>query len=109
MIGNNPSVFDATLNRIMRYDAFETWPAESQIPAATDTVPRGTQFFLSPAAKSVIGQPDFLSVKPNRGLGDATEASVSGPVAGAMLGTEMFVVDSSNHRVLVFPTQLLGS
>ncbi len=109
MIGNNPTVFDATLNRILRYDAFETWPAESQIPASTDTVPRGTQFFLSPAAKSVIGQADFVTVKPNRGLGAATEASLSGAVSGAMLGTEMFVVDSSNHRVLVFPTQVLGS
>lgn len=109
MIGNNPTVIDAALNRILRYDAFETWPAESQLPAQTDTVPRGTQFFLSPAAKSVIGQADFITIKANRGLGEATEASLSGPVAGAMLGTEMFVVDSSNHRVLVFPTQVLGS
>ena len=109
MIGNNPAVFDVFLNRILRYDAFETWPAESPIPASTDTVTRGTQFFISPAAKSVIGQADFISVKANRGLGEATEASLSGPVAGAMLGSEMFVVDSSNHRVLVFPTQSLGS
>ena len=109
MVGNNPVVIDANLNRILRYDAFETWPAETPFPAQTDTVPRGTQFFFSPAAKSVIGQPDFVTTKANRGLGEATEASLFGPVAGAMLGTEMFVVDSSNHRVLVFPTQILGS
>ena len=110
MIGNNPVVFDAFLNRILRYDAFETWPPEVPIPGPTDPAPaQGKQFFLSPAAKSVIGQADFISVKPNRGLGDATEASLSGPVAGAILGSEMFVVDTSNHRVLVFPTQVLGS
>ena len=109
MIGNNPTVFDIGLNRILRYDAFETWPAESQIPAATDTVPRGTQFFLSPPAKSVIGQADFITTTANRGLGEATATSLSGPVAGAMAGTDMFVVDSSNHRVLVFPTQGQGA
>ncbi|MEO8130609.1 MAG: hypothetical protein ABI822_26140, partial [Bryobacteraceae bacterium] len=109
LIGNNPAVFDAVLNRIVRYDAFETWPAETPLPASTDTVPRGTQFFISPAAKSVIGQADFVTVSANRGLGDASEFTLAGPVAGAMLGTEMFVVDSANHRVLVFPTQALGS
>jgi len=109
MIGNNPVVFDAALNRILRYDAFETWPAESQLPASTDTVPRGTQFFISPAAKSVIGQADFITTKANRGLGDANESTLAAPVAGAMAGTDMFVVDNANHRVLVFPTQALGS
>jgi uncharacterized protein (TIGR03437 family) len=107
IIGNNPVVIDATLNRILRYDPYDSWPTETPIP--TGQVPAGTQVILSPAAKQVIGQADFVSVKPNRGLGDATESSLNGPVSGAMLGSEMFVADSANHRVLVFPTQALGS
>jgi uncharacterized protein (TIGR03437 family) len=101
MIGNNPVVCDAGSNRLLRYDAYETWPAETPTPASTVT--------LSPPAKGVIGQSSFGESKPNKGLGEPNEFSLYGPVAGAMAGTDMFIVDSGNNRVLVFPSQATAS
>ena len=101
MIGNNPAVFDASLNRILRYDAYETWPKEDTIPTTSASL--GTTVALSPPAKQVIGQADFLSFKANRGLGDATEASLTNPIAGAMLGSEMFVVETAITASLCSP------
>lgn len=90
-IGNNPFVIDTGNNRILKYDPIEQWPLES------------TQF--SPSAIAVIGQPDFSSNKPNRGLSDATADSFNFPVAGAVSGSDVFIADSRNNRVLGFPIQ----
>ncbi len=107
MIGNNPAVVDSAFNRVVRYDAFENWAPETPIP--TGGAPAGTQIILSPPAKQVIGQADFAGNKPNQGFGQPNGARLNGPVAGAMSGSEMFIVDSGNNRVLVFPTQTIGA
>ncbi len=102
-IGANPYVADTGNARILGYDPFDQWPAESQA--------------FSPPARVVIGQQSFLANASNQGLpqpnaatlaGPLPNSSVGGPVAGAFEGTDLFVVDSGNHRVLVFPRQSGG-
>jgi uncharacterized protein (TIGR03437 family) len=102
-VGSNPYVVDSGNARIVGYDPFDQWPDES------------TAF--SPPAKTIIGQPNFLSNLSNQALpqpnastlaGPLPNPSVGGPVAAVFAGTDLFVVDSGNHRVLVFPQQASG-
>ncbi len=103
-IGANPYVADTGNARILGYDPFDRWPSEA------------TAF--SPPAKVVIGQQSFVANLSNQGLpqpnaatlaGPIPNPSVGGPVAGAFSGTNLFVVDSGNHRVLAFPQQSSGA
>ncbi len=89
--GSNPGVVDSGLHRIVVYDPFDRWPAESVA--------------FSPPAKGLFGQPDFNSQKPNRGQPEPSSNSLRGPTEAALLGDELFVVDSINNRVLVLPRQ----
>lgn len=89
MMGNNLVVVDTGQNRLLRYDPFTDWPAE------TEAIP-------SPPAKSVLGQQDFNGIRANRGLPEATESTVAGPVGAVAVGNELYVTDSGNSRVLVF-------
>jgi len=82
-------VADTANSRVLVFPLFETWPVES------------SQF--SPSANAVIGQPDYTSFQTNQGNGDASASSFNGPVDVASSGTELFVVDFQNSRVLVFP------
>jgi uncharacterized protein (TIGR03437 family) len=97
-VGSNPYVVDTGNARILGYDPFEQWTDEGAL--------------FSPPAKVVIGQADFQSSRSNSGLarsGVATLAgpqpnpNVAGPAAAVFHGTDLFVVDSGNHRVLAFP------
>ncbi len=103
MMGNQLVVVDTGQNRILRYDPFTEWPAE------TEAIP-------SPPAKQVLGQQDFNSIRANRGLPEATESTVAAPVGAFAVGQELYVADSANSRVMVFQgfgptaaaTRLLG-
>ncbi|MEN6601610.1 MAG: hypothetical protein ABFD86_04280, partial [Bryobacteraceae bacterium] len=88
-IGYLPFVIDTYNSRILRFSNFDSWPAE------TPTV-------MSPAASGVIGQVDFNSTTPNRGLTEPNAFTLAGPIAAAYAGGMLFVADSDNHRVLVF-------
>ncbi|MFB3827278.1 MAG: hypothetical protein ACE15B_10940 [Bryobacteraceae bacterium] len=93
--GNFPAVIDSLSSRILVFDPFEQWPDEATT--------------YSPLARSVIGQnSDFTSRKVNNGLPEPTGATLSGPVAAALAGGELYVVDSGNHRVLVMPADSGG-
>jgi uncharacterized protein (TIGR03437 family) len=103
-VGTNPYVLDTGNARILGYPPYDLWPQE------------GTSF--SPAATSVIGQLSFVASTSNQGLaqpnastlaGPIPNLSVGGPVAAAFAGTDLFVVDSGNHRILSFPQQNSGS
>jgi uncharacterized protein (TIGR03437 family) len=102
-IGANPYVADTGNARILGYDPFDQWPSE------------GAAF--SPPAKVVIGQQSFVANLSNQGLPQPNAATlagpvpnpyVGGPVGAAFAGTDLFVVDSGNHRLLVFPQQSNG-
>jgi uncharacterized protein (TIGR03437 family) len=96
MIGNRLAVVDTFNNRVMVFDPFSQWPAE------TSAAP-------SPSARSVVGQADFTT---NRG--SASDRGLRIPFAAAATERELFVVDTGNNRVLVFPvdsqtaTRILG-
>lgn len=88
--GASPAVIDTNSHRILLFDRFDQWPEESKT--------------YSPAARQVIGQAnDFSSRKANNGLAEPSAATFFQPVAAAVAGGELFVVDSGNNRVLVFP------
>jgi uncharacterized protein (TIGR03437 family) len=97
-VGGNPYVADTGNARILGYDPFDQWPDESVA--------------FSPPAKVIIGQRNFQTSQSNQGIpqpsdmtlaGPQPNPNVGGPVAGVFAGTDLFVVDSGNNRVMVFP------
>jgi uncharacterized protein (TIGR03437 family) len=93
-IGDVPFVVDTPAHRILRYDPFPQWSPDLQ----------------SPPARAVIGQ-DTLgqdSPRPNRGSVEPGANTLASPVSALFANTEVFVVDSQNHRVLVFPDLTFG-
>jgi len=86
--GTNIVVVDSSNNRVLVFPAVSAWPAQA------------TQF--SPSASSVIGQTSFSNSMANQG-GPVSATTLSSPIDVAASTTEVFVVDSGNHRVLVFP------
>ena len=93
-VNSNPYVVDTGNSRILGYDPFDQWPDEN------------TAF--SPPAKVVIGQANFTSGQANRALARPDATTISGPVGGTFAGTDLFVADAGNNRVLVFPQQTGG-
>jgi uncharacterized protein (TIGR03437 family) len=94
-VNSTPYVVDTGNSRILGYDPFDVWPDEN------------TAF--SPPAKVVIGQPNFTSRQVNRGLPKPDATTLYQPISGTFAGTDLFVADSSNNRILVFPQQSGGS
>ncbi len=90
--GNYLFVCDTPQNRVVRYDQYSNWTGEST------NVP-------SPVQVGVIGQPDSASGNPNRNLAQPNASGVASPVAGAVntATNEVWIVDTGNNRVLVFP------
>jgi uncharacterized protein (TIGR03437 family) len=91
--GNNVIVVDSGNNRVLIYPAVSAWPIET------------TQF--SPSASAVIGQSTFSASIANEN-GPVSASTVSSPVDGVASTNEVYVVDSGNHRVLVFPLGVTG-
>jgi uncharacterized protein (TIGR03437 family) len=107
-VGSTPYVVDTGNARILQFMPYDQWPMES------------TSF--SPVATAVIGQSDFVSNKSNQGMPQPSSSSFSGPigahagsiesagvVAGAFAGTDLFIVDAGNNRVMVFPQSSSGN
>jgi uncharacterized protein (TIGR03437 family) len=96
VINNVPLVLDSGNHRILRYEPVDLWRAE------TAETP-------SPAAVAVIGQGSFVSAtaaRANGGRAEPASNTLFYPVQAAFSPTnngETFVVDTGNHRVLVFP------
>ncbi len=93
-IGANPYVVDTGNSRILGYDPYEQWPDETAA--------------FSPPAKVVIGQSSFSANFANRALAQPNASTLASPAAGVFAGTDLFVADAGNHRVLVFPQQSGG-
>ncbi len=87
MLGGAPAVCDLGNNRILLFDSIDKWAPET----ATD---------ISPKARAYIGQKDFFSRKPG-----VSATALSGPAQGLFFNNELWVADSGNNRVVVFPQQ----
>ncbi len=88
-------VSDTLNNRIVKFPPPREWASESQ-----------TQ--ISPRISGVIGQSDLFSGKANRGGVDTNAESLNGPSGLAFVpngdgGGDLYVVDSSNYRVVIMP------
>jgi uncharacterized protein (TIGR03437 family) len=91
--GNNIIVVDNGFNRVLSYPPVASFP------------PSTTQF--SPSANSLIGQTSFSDSMPNQG-GQPSASTLFGPVDVAASANELFVVDSANNRILVYPLNTVG-
>lgn len=99
-IGDNLYVADQSAHRVMKFDVPSNWPAEC-IPSQTNTMcgPNG----ISPPAIQFVGQIDSLGSSPNQGQKEPSATTLAFPSAVAFVGSDMYVADSGNSRVLVFP------
>jgi uncharacterized protein (TIGR03437 family) len=102
MINDAPAIMDTGNNRILLFDAFSSpdW-------ATSDT----TFANPPPVAVNLIGQADYASKFANAGNAQPSAATFDSPVAAVVAGTDLFVADASNNRVLVFPNapQMAGA
>jgi uncharacterized protein (TIGR03437 family) len=86
-INNSIGVADTQNNRILIYPPFEQFTSDT----------------LTQKAQVVIGQVDFLSGKANRGNADANSNTLQSPSDAAFSGTELYIADGGNNRVIVMP------
>ncbi len=105
-VGNNLWVSDTGNNRVVEYDVPENWPAAPTI------VPGQSNFTtqISPPMIAVIGQPSLTSVCPsngcqNKGQPRPDNTTISGAFGITSNGTDLWVADTGNNRVLDFPQQ----
>ena len=85
-------VADTAASRILEFPPLSQWPAQ------------GTTF--SPQADAVIGQAfDFTNFNPNNGQPAPSASAFALPAAAIFSGTELYVADSGNNRVIVMPFQ----
>ena len=94
--GSGVGVVDAAYNRIMLFDAFANWP--------TDGTP--------PLAKTILGQTNACTQSANQtckaannGNPQPSNTVFAAPAGVAYTGTELFLADSGNNRVLDLPQQ----
>ncbi|HSW48982.1 MAG TPA: hypothetical protein VLH09_02355 [Bryobacteraceae bacterium] len=95
-IGDRPYVIDSGNNRILRFKPYKDWPADTDTP---------------PSADDVIGQTAFTDYKANRdmplpqfelpGSPGVPAVSFFSPSQAVLVGGELFVADSLNHRLVV--------
>jgi hypothetical protein len=97
--GNNLYVADAGGNRIVKYDTPDNWPAEANIQLPNIT----TQF--SPPMIDVIGQTSLSNGKINKGQPEPDATTLNTPLGGAFQGSDLWVADYGNNRVISFPLQ----
>jgi sugar lactone lactonase YvrE len=88
MIGSDLLVVDTGNSRILRFPPFSQWPAPSNDPSKQ----------TSPEATAVIGQADFTTSQTHSGAN-----GLSLPLHAVYSGSELFVADYGNNRVMVFP------
>jgi uncharacterized protein (TIGR03437 family) len=95
--GSKMGVVDSFYNRILIFDSYDKWPDPT--------------LFLSPQATAVFGQKDFSSKNINQASGtfpgayvtSPTAQTLADPLAAVFSGTELFVADTGNNRVLTIP------
>ncbi|MGD0359562.1 MAG: hypothetical protein ABSC93_01760 [Bryobacteraceae bacterium] len=107
MINNGPAVVDSGDNRVLIFDAFSSKDWTLTSPSTSYANP-------PPVAIAVLGQgsslTNFTTSSANNGNPQASFSSngtniatMWDPSAAAIAGTDLFVVDTRNQRVLVYP------
>jgi uncharacterized protein (TIGR03437 family) len=86
-VGNQVGIADSNNNRLVLYPAYEQWSGNT----------------LNQSAVQVVGQADFFSGAANQGQSAASGVTLFHPASAAFSGSELFVVDSLNHRTVVLP------
>lgn len=104
-VGNNLFVADAGNNRVVEYDVPSNWPP----PPNPTQIQQGTAQ-ISPPMLALIGQSSFTSGKNqlgqvNKGQAQPDSSTLAGPFGGASNGTDVWIADSGNSRVLSFVQQ----
>lgn len=108
MIGNGPAVVDTGDNRLLLFDPYSSpdWAVTSgdttvsQPPLkATAVLGQGASLTAFTTSSANAGNPQASF--SNNGTQIPT---FSGPAAAAVAGTDLFLVDSGNNRVLVYPS-----
>lgn len=90
-VGNQIGICDSLNHRLLIF------------PAAGPSFSGWTSNTLYQAATAVVGQPDFNSGNSNQGQPLAGPATLFSPDAAVYSGTELFVADTFNNRVVVLP------
>ena len=95
--GDIPFLVDTYYSRILRYDPLDQWPPENLATPGPNS--------YSPSAKAVIGQDNFNTGTANRTATAEPSASSFAFPSGVAVSqnAEVFIADSANNRVLVFP------
>jgi uncharacterized protein (TIGR03437 family) len=86
-IGSSIGVVDESNHRVLVFPPVEQWTPNATYQAAVE----------------VAGQPDFTSGSPNRGQPTAGPDRLAGPGAAVFFGSELYIADSFNNRVVVMP------
>jgi uncharacterized protein (TIGR03437 family) len=92
VVGNQIGIADGNNNRLLLYAPYEQWSGNN----------------LNQSAVTVIGQPDFNSAAVNQGQPGPGESTLAHPSGVAFSGSELFIADSANHRLVALP-QNVGS
>jgi len=86
-VGNQIGIADPVFNRLIVYPAAAQWTSNT----------------LNQMASAVIGQPDFNSATANQGNPGPSASTLFAPGGAAFSGTELYIADSGNNRVVVVP------
>ena len=105
VLNNSVYVADSGNNRIVKYDTPDKWGAECVF---TPALPCASGTLISPPGILFIGQPSGQTTKANQG-GVPSASTLAQPVGLAFQGTDLWVVDASNNRVLDLPQAGGGS
>ena len=97
--GNNLYVSDVANNRVVEYGTPGSWPAEPNF----QNLQPGQQ--ISPPMTAVVGQGNFNSGSANQAHAQPSANTLANPTGIAFSGTDLWVADASNNRVLDFPQQ----
>lgn len=98
--GNHLFATDPGDNRVVEYDVPSAWPAAANLQALQP----GQQ--VSPPMLAVIGQGNnFNSGSANQGHSQPSAYTLATPTGVAFNGTDLWVADLGNNRVLDFPQQ----
>ncbi len=89
LINNGVGIADAGNNRLLGFRPVEQF--------TSNVLTQQAQF------QYLFGQPDFSSRLPNQGMPETGPDRLANPTAVAASGTELFIADTSNNRVISVP------